>query len=87
MKKTILLLVSVAAMALTADVMAETRDEIAKIGQNVGAEGKFCYWTEGSVPLAKLKNFVERVTNPQSDGFVPQSDRVAVFDLDGTLVC
>lgn len=32
MKKTILLLVSVVAMALTADVMAETRDEIAKIG-------------------------------------------------------
>ena len=87
MKKTILLLASVAAMALTADLMAETRDEIAKIGQNMGAEGKFCYWTEGSVPLAKLKNFVERVTNPQSDGFVPQSDRVAVFDLDGTLVC
>ena len=53
MKKTILLLVSVAAMALTADVMAETRDEIAKIGQNVGAEGKFYYWTVGGADFIK----------------------------------
>lgn len=87
MKKKILSLVSIVALALPSVMVAETRDEIAKIGQNVGVEGKFSYWSEGSVPLAKLKCFVENVTNPSSDGFVPQSDRVAVFDLDGTLVC
>lgn len=84
-KKWILLLV--AGLLLAPASYGESRDEIAAIGRNVGAEGKFSYWAEGSVPLAKLKAFVERVTNPQSDGFVPQSDRVAVFDLDGTLVC
>ncbi len=87
-KKTLLLsVVSAVAFALPSVMMGETRDEIAKIGQNVGAEGKFSYWTEGSVPLARLKGFVENVTNPKSSGFVPKADRVAVFDLDGTLVC
>lgn len=84
--KKILCIVSAVAL-LASSAVAETREQIAEIGAAVGAEGNFRYWTEGSVPLNALKAFVGRVTNPSDAGFVPQQDRVAVFDLDGTLVC
>ncbi|NEP51620.1 MAG: haloacid dehalogenase-like hydrolase, partial [Moorea sp. SIO3C2] len=32
-----------------------------------------------------IVNFVEDVTNPSSDNYVPPSDRIATFDNDGTL--
>ncbi|NEQ09603.1 MAG: haloacid dehalogenase-like hydrolase [Moorea sp. SIO4E2] len=32
-----------------------------------------------------IVNFVEDVTNPNSDNYVPPSDRIATFDNDGTL--
>lgn len=88
MKKLLVLSACLAGMlAISPAAQAETREQIAAIGAQVGAEGKFQYWSEGSVPLATLKAFVENVTNPQSEGYVPQEDRMAVFDLDGTLVC
>ncbi len=34
---------------------------------------------------ASLVKFVDSVTNPASDQFVPEADRIAVFDNDGTL--
>ncbi|WP_281612953.1 haloacid dehalogenase-like hydrolase [Flammeovirga sp. SubArs3] len=34
---------------------------------------------------AEIIQFVEGVTNPKSDQFIPQEDRIAVFDNDGTL--
>jgi len=35
----------------------------------------------------KIIDFVEKVTDPQSDAFVPESDRLATFDMDGTIIC
>lgn len=86
MLKKLTLMASVVAL-LASSAMAETRDQIARIGNEVGANGNFKYWTEGSVPLATLKAFVEKVTTPGTADYVPEQDRVAVFDLDGTLVC
>lgn len=86
MKKGLILLAGLLTM-VTLQATAETREQIAQIGQNVGAKGNFKYWSKGSVPLATLKAFVKKVTTPGSKDFVPQQDRVAVFDLDGTLVC
>ncbi len=86
MKQRLILLAGLMTM-VASQAAAETREQIAQIGQNVGVEGNFKYWTPDSKPLAMLKEFVQNVTNPQSEGYVPQQDRVAVFDLDGTLVC
>jgi phosphoserine phosphatase len=44
-------------------------------------------WTEGSASLATLVNFVEAATDGSSSGYIPPEDRIAVFDLDGTLMC
>ncbi|NES83682.1 MAG: haloacid dehalogenase-like hydrolase, partial [Moorea sp. SIO2B7] len=41
-------------------------------------------WNEGATKQG-IVNFVEDVTNPNSDNYVPPSDRIATFDNDGTL--
>ncbi|MBR2092817.1 MAG: hypothetical protein IJ904_02045, partial [Candidatus Methanomethylophilaceae archaeon] len=49
-------------------------------------EGALDAWTEGSKPVRELLDFVSRVTDPDSESFVPEEDRVAVFDMDGTIL-
>jgi phosphoglycolate phosphatase-like HAD superfamily hydrolase len=41
-------------------------------------------WNEGASRTA-IVEFVERVTDPESRDFVPEPERIAVFDNDGTL--
>ena len=41
-------------------------------------------WNRGPAKQALL-DFVEKTTNPKSKDFVPESERLAVFDNDGTL--
>ena len=44
-------------------------------------------WTEGAEPAAALKAYMAAITDPQSADYIPVEDRIAVFDLDGTLMC
>ncbi|MBR5228461.1 MAG: haloacid dehalogenase-like hydrolase [Firmicutes bacterium] len=44
-------------------------------------------WVEGSAPAEALKEYVKVVTDSKSEDFIPVEDRIAVFDLDGTLYC
>ena len=41
-------------------------------------------WNEGT-NKTEIMAFVNKITNPNSPNFVPESDRIAVFDNDGTL--
>ena len=50
-------------------------------------EASFTNWVDGSEPVAALKAYVETVTDEKSSDFIPVEDRIAVFDLDGTLYC
>ena len=46
------------------------------------------YWSEGSQPAGQLRDYVTKVTNPaDTANFIPKKDRIAVFDMDGTLTC
>lgn len=45
----------------------------------------FQYWTPGAGSLTALQEYVEDVTRPGSENFIPKEDRIAVFDMDGTL--
>lgn len=46
------------------------------------------YWTEDSEAAESLRSYVEKVTNEEDkDNFIPVEDRIAVFDMDGTLTC
>ena len=44
------------------------------------------YWSEGSKAASSITEYVERVTDENSDSYIPVEDRIAVFDLDGTLI-
>ena len=46
------------------------------------------YWALDSSPAKKLRDYVSKVTNPNNkNDFIPVKDRIAVFDVDGTLTC
>ena len=44
------------------------------------------YWSRDSVAAASIRDYVARVTDKNSDSFIPVEDRIAVFDLDGTII-
>ena len=66
------------------DTEAATREEIAAV--TVKKSGNFKYWNKNAEPVTALKNYVKDVTNKRSANFIPVEDRIAVFDLDGTLI-
>lgn len=45
------------------------------------------YWAEGSEAAENLNAYLHSVTDESSSDFIPVEDRIAVFDLDGTLMC
>ena len=45
----------------------------------------FTLWNDCEA-LRTLKGYVEDVTNPNSKNFIPEEDRIATFDMDGTFV-
>ncbi len=44
-------------------------------------------WTEDAKPKAALVEYMTAVTDKRSEKYIPVEDRIAVFDLDGTLMC
>ena len=52
-------------------------------GRNENAS--FEYWNEDAQSLSELKEYVKDVTEKSSSHFIPEEDRIAVFDMDGTL--
>ena len=44
-------------------------------------------WSTGAVPKAALMDYIAAITDETSESYIPVEDRVAVFDLDGTLMC
>lgn len=64
---------------------AATRDEIAAI--QVKRPADFKYWAKNSVARQKLVEYVRDVTDKRSKNFIPIADRIAVFDVDGTVAC
>ena len=59
---------------------SEKTDAAAKTGETV-----FPYWTEDSEVMKSIVSYVGAVSNEYSEIFVPEEDRIAVFDFDGTL--
>ena len=48
-------------------------------------EDKILFWTENSPAMASIVAYVKAVTDKSSPDFVRRRDRIAVFDMDGTL--
>ncbi len=46
------------------------------------------YWADGSAAAEELRSYVAKVTNEDDPAnYIPPKDRIAVFDMDGTLTC
>lgn len=45
------------------------------------------YWTKDSQAAKKINDYIGAVTDEASSDYIPVKDRIAVFDLDGTLMC
>lgn len=46
----------------------------------------FKSWNPDSKFLQKTLNYIENITDSQSPDFIPSEDRIAVFDMDGTVL-
>lgn len=81
-------IIAAAGIALSgiSSVGAATRNEIAAVSVNANGNN-FRYWQKNSASLAKLRAYVKEVTDPKKKNFIPVCDRIAVFDVDGTLAC
>ncbi|MCR4907528.1 MAG: haloacid dehalogenase-like hydrolase, partial [Lachnospiraceae bacterium] len=49
-------------------------------------EASLSYWSEGSAAAASIEEYVKSATDEASDKYIPVEDRIAVFDLDGTII-
>ena len=53
---------------------------------NEGKTFQFKYWNDCEA-LNTLTTYVTAVSDEKSADYIPEKDRIAVFDMDGTLVC
>ncbi len=45
------------------------------------------FWNDTSVAKQQLISYIAEITDEASESFIPVENRIAVFDLDGTLFC
>ena len=45
------------------------------------------YDTDTTISINTIIKYVEAITDPNSKSFIPVEDRIAVFDMDGTIAC
>lgn len=53
--------------------------------QNPTETNRLAYWADDSKAMNSLVSFISDSADPSSDGYIPKEDRIAVFDMDGTL--
>ena len=70
----------------SASASSSTSSQAASTGE-VDIAKTFPSWNPKSESLAKLVNYVKDVTNKDSANYVEPAERLATFDMDGTLLC
>ena len=56
-------------------------------GLDINGTDALSLWNEGTGARDKLIDYVSAVTQEDGADFIPAEDRIAVFDMDGTLTC
>ena len=64
---------------------AMTRSDLAAISVQESGAG-FRYWNKDAASYKALTDYVKDVTSRKSDNYIPPEARVAVFEMDGTLM-
>ena len=78
MKKTFSLILALLLMLVTLNVFAE---------EEAATNDPLSLWTEDAVAKEMLITYIAAITDKSSEDYIPPIDRIAVFDLDGTLFC
>ena len=71
---------------LLALLLALTMFSSLALADEVPEEEPFAQWNADAPALNALIEYVEDVTDPDSENYIPAMDRIAVFDMDGTLM-
>ena len=58
-----------------------------RFAEGVKVKSPLSLWTDNAKAKNELVSYIETITDETSADFIPVSDRIAVFDLDGTLFC
>ena len=64
-----------------AAVMLMRFDQLAR------AQSPLSLWTDTAAAKEELTTYMAAITDPSGPDYIPPADRIAVFDLDGTLFC
>ena len=75
---------SIFAIGIVLSIMLTT---LCSCTSKVNSKTYFSNWSDNSAPKKEIIEFVENVTNKDSKDYIPVDDRIAVFDMDGTLFC
>ena len=57
------------------------------IGEPVGQTDPLSLWTQTAPLKAELTDYMKAITDVNSPDYIPVENRIAVFDMDGTLCC
>ena len=66
---------------------AATSGEEASAEPSISGEEALSSWSSDSAARDSLISYVNRVTEEGGADYIPPEDRIAVFDMDGTLTC
>lgn len=66
---------------------AEVAGALEKFDEIRVSAGLLNAWTKDAKPKDALVEYMKAITDPNSTDYIPMEDRIAVFDLDGTLMC
>ncbi|MDO4805029.1 MAG: HAD family hydrolase [Lachnospiraceae bacterium] len=66
---------------------ADTSEATAAAGGSIDVAAVFPSWNPDSESLKELVDFVAACTDESGDKYLEPADRVAVFDMDGTILC
>ena len=66
---------------------AQTAAMLQRFGDALRVGSPLTFWKEEATAYKALTSYIEAVTDEMNPDFIPTEDRIAVFDLDGTLFC
>ena len=69
------------------EVSSESEASAEPAKEEEPAKQELTLWVEGAEAKAKLIEYMDTITVEGSEDYIPPEDRIAVFDLDGTLFC
>ena len=82
-EKKIAAIISIVSILIVCIVIAYIIDS----NRSSNAEALTQYWAKDSAVAQDIRDYVSQVTDPDNENFIPVEDRIAVFDMDGTLLC